>query len=238
MRTVTTKNIKTDNETPVKFERLFYLYFVLMPLLSFVFMYFDDTVWHNYLNVIDFSVYPTIAMFYHFFCIIAFGYSGVVAFLLIQATPIPKNKLLTLLIVLSTPLTMLIDYFTGAEIHIADTVIFDFVFTMLAFTVAELILAFKPDKIFFAGSYAIMLALTYYGVHTFNILKHADTKSLVLYGLNFIVAVWAFYSVLSGKSNETTKIQKDMSKWAIGSGIVVMHFILIVYIITIFKAMQ
>ena len=231
------KNIRKDNKAPVKYERLFYLYFVLLPLSTFIFMYFDDTVWNNYLNVIDFSVHPTISIFYHTFCIIAFGYSGVVAFMMIQATPIPKNKLLTFLIILSTPLTLLIDYFTGTDIHIADTVIFDFVFTMLAFTVAELIISFKPNKVFFAGSYAIMLALTYYGVHTFNILKQADIKSLVLYSLNFILTVWAFYSVLSKKSINPSKIQQDMSKWAVGSGIVVMHFIIIVYIVLILKAM-
>jgi len=237
MRTRRTKYIETNKEKHVKFERLFYLYFVLLPILTFVFMYFDDTVWNGYLNIIDFAVYPTISMFYHIFCIIAFGYSGVVAFMLIQATPIPRNKLLTFLIILSTPLTMLIDYSMGADIHLADTVIFDFVFTMLAFVVAELIISFKPKRIFFAGSYAIMLALTYYGVHTFNILTQTDTKSLVLYSLNFIITVWAFYTVLKRKGSKPTKIQTDMSKWAIVSGVVVMHFIIIVYIIMIFKAM-
>lgn len=236
------KNIETNNETPVRFERLFYLYFVLLPLLTFVSMYFDDSVWNNYLNVIDFSVYPTIAMFYHFFCIIAFGYSGVAAFFLIQTTPVPKNKLLTFLIILSTPLTVLIDYFMGTEIHIADTFIFDFVFVMFAFAFAELIISFKLQKIFFAGSYAIMLVATYYGVHVFNMIKTASTKSQILYTINFIISVWAFYMVLKNKqlnvTSNASKTQEDMSKWAIGSGIVVIHFIIIVYIILIFKAMQ
>jgi hypothetical protein len=232
---------QAKNKLPDKYVQLFYLYFALLPLMSFLFLYFNKDIWDNYLNFIDYSEHPVVSIFYHVFCIIAYAYSGMVAVFIIQSTPVPKNKLLILLIIFDAPVTLFIDFVSGYDVSFADIIIFDFVFAMIAFAIAELILSVKPKKVFVAGIYAILVASTYYGVHTYNLLKEASTKNLILYTVNFILTVWVFYKVLKNRRglpvHSIGKIQKKMSKIAFGTGFIGLYFIIFAYLKTIWDAM-
>ena len=224
---------KKEQEYPVKIAQLYYLYFALLPFLAFASLYFEKDVWQQFTQFIN-SENESFYFLYHGYCAITFFVTAILSLVLIQNTPLPKNKWTAIIIIFDAPIFMLIDYYTGNNISIAEMAIYDFVLEILAFTLAELVLSFKSKSTFFIGYWGIALILTFYGAFAFRILEAASLKSLTISVVTFISAISGYYLVLKDKKggigikHVDNTIQISMSK--VGTVIMFGTWALIAYV--------
>jgi len=235
MRNIQQQTDKTRDVTP-RLVKIFYSYFALLPLLSILALFFDKDIWHKY-SVI-FSEFHIIATYlYHFFSLIIFVGSGFATVAIIRFIPIPKNNILLWFILLDTPITLLINYFTGASQSLADMIIFDFAFELFVLTLAIIILGIKEKKSFFLAFYSAAVFLSYIGVHVYSLILEFNLKTIIIISSNLILSVVFYYKNLKEHSEgiKPTKIQKSFEPLAGVMGVFAVNFLIIIYLYKFFK---
>jgi hypothetical protein len=195
---------------------LFYLYFAILPLSAFAALYFEKDVWNQFTQIIDYENGAGYFL-YHAFCAITFFVSAILSLIIVQGTSLPKKKLLTILIIFDAPVALLIDYITGHQISFAEMAIYDFAFEMAAFTIADIYLSIKTEHTLLlpATIFTVALLLSFYGVYSFNILKHASLKSILLFGFTFGTTTFGYYKTIKNKGvgvENINHVQATMSK--------------------------
>jgi len=198
--------------------RLFYLYFALLSLLTFSALYFETDVWFTFTHYIS-AENAASYFLYHAFCAITFFVSAILPLVIIQSTPLPRNKWIALLIIFDAPVFILVDYLSGNAISFSEILMYDFVIEMLAFSIADILLRItkKSHQVahLIVDIYSIALVFSFYGTYSFKLVADAGVKSWLITLFTLSTSIYGYYKVLEVKSLDISKaddLQAQMSK--------------------------
>ncbi len=220
--------------------KVFYMYFVLLPMLSVLSLYFEKDVWNDFLHIFQTASGNVLNLFYHFYNLIVIAVSGVAVIVLLKYIPIPKSKFLLLFVIFDTPVTLFVNFLFGYKFSFADIFMFDFVFEVVAFIIADIIISHNFKRFAVIGIYTFAVITSYFGIHVFYFLKDVNTNTLITIGVNLVLSVGAYIGILKqqkDKDIELTETQRKLVPIAGLMGFFAVSFLIIVYVISIFSAM-
>lgn len=224
---------RTNNKVRI-LTVVLYAYLAFLPVLSVLFMYFDKDIWNAYAVVFN-HISPTLTFFYHFYCLIIFGVSGAAMGVIISNMPVPKNAFWILVLIFDPLIIHTINHFSGNELHFVDLIIFTLVFENVAIILAYSVLYFSlKDKfivliLMFSGG----MLISYFGIHTFDIIKNFNLYALISTSANLLFSTVGYYKVIEHKTITGKKANKLQGKFFIIStlmGVLAVIFLIFAYI--------
>ncbi len=222
MDKITKNKMKKQSKLTLILSGIFYLYLSLLSLLAFASLAFEKDIWYQFTTLFDYNTNVFGFLLFHFYSLIVFSFSAVLSTLLVGIVTFPKNKWLAIIIVFDAPVALLIDYYTGNQISLAEFVMYDFTFELLAILLASNFLFFiekknflddEPFTLHFLSVVIIAVLFSFYGLFTYNILSESSLKSLLLFAFAIITTTIGYYKVLKQRAieneNPETETEED-----------------------------